>query len=197
MLSCTLRRVLRPLAQLFTACLAAALLASCGATSSDQPPPLQATPSSGGCSGSQAYQHATLGYRLCYPNGWVNRDYTAEPGSGGALSVVAFGPASALPTHVPNQAGFNPPFEVRVVAGAKGPVEASLAQNNQVSQVQVAGVSADRIDVTEAGPAAGAIFVVVEHQANTYVIEKAPGSDYSGEFEASLKTFAFAAASSS
>lgn len=195
MISCTLRRVLGRLAHLLAAGLTIAVLASCGATGSDQPPPLQATPSSGGCSDGQAYQHATLGYRLCYPNGWVNRDYTAEPGSGGALSVVAFGPASAVPTHVPSQAAFNPPLEVRVVAGAKGPVEASLAQNNQVSQVLVAGVSADRVDVTESGPAAGAIFIVLEHQANTYVIEKAPGSAYSGEFEAILKSFAFAAAS--
>jgi hypothetical protein len=108
--------------------------------------------------------------------------------------VVAFGPASAVPTHVPSQAGFAPPIEVRVVAGAKGPVEASLAQTNQVSQVQVAGVSADRIDVTESGPAAGAVFIVLEHQANTYVIEKAPGSSYSGEFQSVLQSFKFAAA---
>jgi hypothetical protein len=82
------------------------------------------------------------------------------------------------------------------VAGAKATVEASLAQTNQVSQVKVAGVTADRIDVTESGPAAGAIFIVLEHQANTYVIEKAPGSAYSGEFETILKSFAFAAAAS-
>jgi hypothetical protein len=181
--------------QLFAAALATAVLASCGGTASDQTPPLQASPSSGGCSSGQGYQHPTLGYHLCFPSGWVNRDYTAEPGSGGALSVVAFGPSSAVPTHVPGQAGFNPPLEVRVVAGAKAPVEASLAQTNQVSQVRVAGVTADRIDVTESGPAAGAVFIVLEHQANTYVIEKAPGSAYSGEFETILKSFAFAAAS--
>ena len=185
----------RNLVQLISATLLAAALASCGATGSDQPPPLQATPSSGGCTSGQAYQHTTLGYRLCYPNGWLNRDYTAEPGSGGALSVVAFGPASAVPTHVPSQAGFNPPVEVRVVAGAKAAVEASLAQTNQVTQVVVAGVSADRIDVTESGPAAGAIFIVLEHQANTYVIEKAPGSAYGSEFDAILKSFTFASAS--
>jgi hypothetical protein len=172
------------------------LLASCGSTASDQAPPLQATPSSGACSKGQAYQHATLGYRLCFPTGWVTRDYTAEPGSGGALSVVAFGPASAVPTHVPSQAGFAPPVEVRVVAGPKDQVESSLAQTNQVSQVRVAGVAADRIDVTETGPEAGAVFVVVEHQANTLVIEKAPGSAYSAEFQSVLQTFSFSNASS-
>src|SRR5947199_2839079 len=56
------------------------------------------------CPGAQGYQHATLGYRVCFPRGWVARDYTAEPGAGGALSVVAFGPG--LPTHVPAQADF-------------------------------------------------------------------------------------------
>lgn len=174
--------------------IAAVLLVSCGGTS-DQQPPLQATPSSGSCATGQVYQHATLGYRLCFPSSWTNRDYTAEPGSGGALSVVAFGPSSAVPTHVPSQAGFAPPVEVRVVAGAKAPVESSLAQTNQISQTQVAGVAADRIDVTESGPAAGAVYIVVEHQANTYVIEKAPGSGYSAEFEAIVKSLTFAAAS--
>ncbi|GAC1478116.1 MAG: hypothetical protein PVSMB9_00250 [Candidatus Dormibacteria bacterium] len=169
-------------------------LAGCG--TSDQAPPLQATASAGGCQNGQGYQHATLGYRLCFPTGWATRDYTAEPGSGGALSVVAFGLPMAVPTHVPAQAGFAPPVEVRVVAGPKGPVESSLAQTNQVSHAQVAGGSADRIDVTESGPAAGAIYVVIEHQANTYVIVKAPGSSYATEFQKILDSFTFANASS-
>ena len=185
----------RRLAQLLTAGIGLAFLAGCGATA-DQTPPLQATASAGGCPDGQAYQHATLGYRLCYPNGWTSRDYTAEPGSGGALSVVAFGPAAAVPPHVPAQTGFQPPVEVRVVAGPKGPVETSLAQTNQISQTQVAGVGADRIDVTESGPAAGAIFLVLEHQGNTIVIEKAPGSAYTAEFQKILGSFTFAAASS-
>jgi len=186
--------VIRRLAQACVAATSVIVLASCGGAS-DQQTPLQASPSSGRCASGQVYQHATLGYRLCYPSSWINRDYTAEPGSGGALSVVAFGPSSGVPTHVPSQAGFAPPVEVRVVAGAKGPVESSLAQTNQISQAQVAGVAADRIDVTESGPAAGAIYILVEHQANTYVIEKAPGSGYSTEFDAIVQSFTFAAAS--
>ena len=170
------------------------VLAGCG--SSDQPPPLQASPSASGCHNGQGYQHATLGYKLCFPTGWATRDYTAEPGSGGALSVVAFGPPAAVPTHVSDQAGSAPPVEVRVVAGPKNPVESSLAQTNQVSHAQVAGGAADRIDVTESGPAAGAIYIVIEHQANTYVIEKAPGSSYATEFQKVLDSFTFANASS-
>jgi len=57
------------------------------------------------------------------------------------------------------------------------------------------GVAADRIDVTESGPAAGAIFLVLEHQGNTIVIEKGPGSAYTAEFQRILASFAFAAAS--
>jgi len=169
------------------------LLAGCG--TADQAPPLQASPSATGCNDGHAYQHATLGYKVCFPNGWATRDYTAEPGSGGALSVVAFGAPSAVPTHVPGQASFAPPIEVRVVAGAKGPVESSLAQTNQISQTQVAGVAADRIEVTESGPAAGAIYIVFEHQANTFVVEKAPGSTYASEFQKLLDSFTFSAAS--
>ncbi|MDQ6710986.1 MAG: hypothetical protein M3Z11_10575 [Candidatus Dormibacteraeota bacterium] len=167
-------------------------LAGCG--TADQPS-LQASPSTSGCQDGHAYQHATLGYKICFPNGWATRDYTAEPGSGGAQSVVAFGPPAAVPTHVPSQEGFAAPVEVRVVAGAKGPVETSLTQNNQLSQIQVAGVAADRIEVTESGPAAGAIYIVFEHQANTYVIQKGPGSTYSSEFQKILGSFTFSAAS--
>jgi len=127
----------RRVAQVLTASVGLAFLSGCGATA-DQAPPLQATASATGCASGQGYQHATLGYRLCYPNGWTSRDYTAEPGSGGALSVVAFGPPSAVPTHVPGQTEFQPPVEVRVVAGLKGPLETSLAQTNQVTQAQVA-----------------------------------------------------------
>jgi hypothetical protein len=184
----------RRVAQVLTASVGLAFLSGCGATA-DQAPPLQATASATGCASGQGYQHATLGYRLCYPNGWTSRDYTAEPGSGGALSVVAFGPPSAVPTHVPGQTEFQPPVEVRVVAGLKGPLETSLAQTNQITQAQVAGVAADRIDVTESGPAAGAIFLVLEHQGNTIVIEKGPGSAYTAEFQRILGSFAFAAAS--
>ncbi|MDQ6884476.1 MAG: hypothetical protein M3077_09640 [Candidatus Dormibacteraeota bacterium] len=164
------------------------ILAGCG--TADQAT-LQASPSAGGCTDGRAYQHATLGYKLCFPNGWATRDYTAEPGSGGALSVVAFGPPTAVPTHVPSQEGFAPPVEIRVVAGAKGSVESSLTQTNQVTQSRVAGVAADKIEVTESGPAAGAIYIVVEHQGNTYVIQKGPGSTYASEFQKILDSFTF------
>jgi len=72
---------------------------------------------------------------------------------------------------------------------------AVIAETNQITQAQVAGVAADRIDVTESGPAAGAIFLVLEHQGNTIVIEKGPGSAYTAEFQRILGSFAFAAAS--
>ncbi|MEO6796968.1 MAG: hypothetical protein ABI401_15430 [Candidatus Dormibacter sp.] len=185
--------MVRLVARLLAAGLGLASLAGCG-TALDQQPPLQASPSSSACQTGQVYQHATLGYRLCFPNGWATRDYTAEPGSGGALSVVAFGPPSSVPTHVLTQTGFQPPVEVRVVAGPKAAVEASLTQSNQVSQTQIAGVAADRIDVTESGPAAGAVYIVFEHQANTLVIEKAPGSSYTTEFDAIVRSFSFSSA---
>jgi hypothetical protein len=176
--------------------LVAVAVAGCGQDQAMTPPPLQATGSTTTCRDGQGYQHATLGYRLCFPNGWTSRDYTAEPGAGGALSIVAFGPPAAVPAHVPSETGFAPPVAVRVVAGAKDAQEASLVQGNPVTHLRVAGVQADRIEVTESGPAAGAVYVVLEHQGNTYEIEKAPGSTYAGDFQKVLDSFAFSAASS-
>ena len=156
--------------------LAATVISGCGSDQSS-PPPLQATASPVGCKSGQAYQHTTLGYHLCFPNGWISRDYTAEPGAGGAVSVVAFGPPAAVPSHVPTSGSFMPPTEVRVVGGPKDQVETSLAQGNQLSQTRVAGVSADKIVVTTSGPASGAVIIVFEHQANTYEIEEAPNGN--------------------
>lgn len=174
--------------------LAAAVLSSCG-EDQGQATPLQATASSTiSCKSGTGYQHTTLGYHLCYPNGWTSRDYTAEPGSGGAVSVVAFGPPSAVPAHVPSSGTFSPPVEVRVVSGAKADQEASLAQGNQVTQIKVGGMAADRIMVVDAGPASGSVIVVFEHQGNTYEIEEAPGGSYDAAFQLLLQTFTFAAA---
>ena len=172
--------------------LAATVISGCGSDQSS-PPPLQATASSSvGCKSGEAYQHTTLGYHLCFPSGWISRDYTAEPGAGGAVSVVAFGPPAAVPSHVPASGSFMPPIEVRVVGGPKDQVETSLAQGNQLSQTRVAGVSADRIVVTTSGPASGAVIIVFEHQANTYEIEEAPnGND--AAFQVVLDSFAFPA----
>ncbi|HYM49614.1 MAG TPA: hypothetical protein VET65_03470 [Candidatus Limnocylindrales bacterium] len=168
-------------------------LSACDLSSADATPaPLHAAAAvpSSACPGAQGYQHATLGYRVCYPAGWVMRDYTAEPGGGGALSVVAFGPQ--LPLHVPNQAGFEPPLDVRVVAGAKEALEASLTQGNQVTSETVAGQVADRISVTQDGPAMGELIVILQHDANTYALEKAPGDAYQAEFDAFVHSFVFA-----
>jgi hypothetical protein len=172
--------------------LAATVISGCGSDQSS-PPPLQATASSSvGCKSGQAYQHTTLGYHLCFPNGWISRDYTAEPGAGGAVSVVAFGPPAAVPSHVPASGSFMPPIEVRVVGGAKDQAETSLAQGNQLSQTRVADVSADKIVVTTSGPASGAVIIVFEHQANTYEIEEAPnGND--AAFQLILDSFSFPA----
>jgi hypothetical protein len=157
--------------------LAATVISGCGSDQSS-PPPLQATASSSvGCKSGEAYQHTTLGYHLCFPSGWISRDYTAEPGAGGAVSVVAFGPPAAVPSHVPASGSFMPPLEVRVVGGPKDQVETSLAQGNQLSQTRVAGGSADKIVVTTSGPASGAVIIVFEHQANTYEIEEAPNGN--------------------
>ena len=173
--------------------LAAVIFSAC-ADDQGQATPLQATASSTiSCKSGTGYQHTTLGYHLCYPNGWSLRDYTAEPGSGGAVSVVAFGPPSTVPAHVPSSGTFNPPIEVRVVAGAKADQEASLTQGNQVSQVSVAGAIADKISVVDAGPASGSVIVVLEHQANTYELEEAPGGSYDAAFQQVLTSFAFAA----
>ena len=169
--------------------LAAILLCGCGDSSS--PPPLQATASSSvGCAKGESYQHTTLGYHLCFPSGWTSRDYTAEPGAGGAVSVVAFGPPAAVPSHVPASGSFMPPIEVRVVAGPKDQAETSLAQGNQVSQTRVAGIAADKITVTTSGPATGAVIIVFEHQANTFEIEQAPGSD-AAALQLVLDSFSF------
>jgi hypothetical protein len=167
----------------------------CGACADDQsqPPPLQATASSTvGCKSGQGYQHTTLGYHLCFPGSWSSRDYTAEPGSGGAVSVVAFGPPSTVPAHVPSSGTFMPPIEIRVVAGSKDQQEASLTPGNQVTQTTVAGVTADRISVTDSGPANGSVIVVFEHQANTYEIDEAPGGSYDSAFAQLLASFTFA-----
>ena len=170
--------------------LAATLVSGCSGDPSS-PPPLQATASSSvSCSKGEAYQHTTLGYHLCFPSGWTSRDYTAEPGAGGAVSVVAFGPPAAVPSHVPASGSFTPPIEVRVVAGPKDQTETSLAQGNQVSQTRVAGVAADKIVVTTPGPASGAVIIVFEHQANTFEIEEAPGGD-DAAFQLVLDSFSF------
>ena len=173
--------------------LAAVGLSGC-AGDQGSPPPLQATASSSViCKSGQGYQHTTLGYHLCYPSGWVSRDYTAEPGAGGAVSVVAFGPPAAVPTHVPPSGGFTPPIEVRIVAGPKDQAEGSLAQGNQVTQTKLAGIMADKIVVADSGPANGAVLVVFEHQANTFEIEQAPGGTYDTAFQQVLDSFSFPA----
>ena len=172
--------------------LAATVISGCGSDQSS-PPPLQATASSSvGCKSGDAYQHTTLGYHLCFPAGWISRDYTAEPGAGGAVSVVAFGSPAAVPSHVPASGSFMPPIEVRVVGGPKDQVETSLAQGNQVSRTTVAGISADKIVVTTSGPASGAVIIVFEHQANTYEIEEAPNSNDTA-FQLVLDSFSFPA----
>jgi hypothetical protein len=172
--------------------LAATVVSGCSGDPSS-PPPLQATASSSvSCTTGQGYQHTTLGYRLCFPAAWISRDYTAEPGSGGAVSVVAFGSAAAVPSHVPASGSFMPPIEVRVVAGPKDQAETSLSQGNQVSQTTVAGIAADKIVVTQSGPASGAVIIVFEHQANTFEVEEAPNAD-DAAFKLVLDTFAFAA----
>jgi hypothetical protein len=170
--------------------LAATLMSGCTGDA-NSPPPLQATASSSvGCAKGESYQHTTLGYHLCFQTGWISRDYTAEPGAGGAVSVVVFGPPAAVPSHVPASGSFMPPIEVRVVAGPKDQAETSLAPGNQVSQTRIAGISADKIVVTTSGPASGAVIIVVEHQANTYEIEEAPGGD-DAAFQLVLDTFSF------
>ena len=171
--------------------LAATVLSGCSGDQSS-PPPLQATASSSvDCKTGKSYQHTTLGYDLCFPNGWTSRDYTAEPGAGGAVSVVAFGPPSAVPTHVPASGAFIPPIEVRVVAGPKDQAESSLLQGNTVTHLTIAGIPADRIVVSDSGPANGAVIVVFEHQANTFEIQDAPGGTYDAAFQQVLDTFSF------
>ena len=173
--------------------LTATLLSGCSDDSS-APPPLQATASSSvACKTGQGYQHTTLGYHLCFPNGWTSRDYTAEPGGGGAVSVVAFGPPSAVPPHVPASGSFTPPITIRVVAGAKAQAESSLTPGNQVTRATVARIAADKIVVTDSGPVNGAVILVLEHQANTFEIEEAPGGTYDAAFQQVLDSFSFPA----
>ena len=173
--------------------LAATLIAACGEDTGAAPPLQASTSSSVGCKSGQGYQHTTLGYHLCLPNGWAARDYTAEPGSGGAVSVVAFGPPSTVPAHVPTSGTFTPPIEIRVVAGPKDQAEASLAQGNQVAATTVAGIKADRIMVADSGPANGAVIVVFERQVNTFELEEAPGGTYDTAFKQVLDSFSFPA----
>jgi hypothetical protein len=173
--------------------LMAIVLPGCGSDQSS-PPPLQATASSTvNCKTGQSYQHTTLGYHLCSPNGWISHDYTAEPGAGGAVSVVVFGPPSAVPTHVPASGTYTPPIQVRVVAGPKDQAESSLAQGNQVTPTKVAGIPADKIVVNDSGPANGAVIIVFEHQANTFEIEEAPGGSYDTALQLVLDSFSFPA----
>ena len=118
--------------------IAALATAGCGPDSgTESPPPLHATvsASAGTCPGAQSYQHATLEYRVCYPAGWITRDYTSEPGSGGALSVVAFGPAEKVPQRIPSGVEYAPPLDVRVIAGPKSTIEPSLAQGERIQAV--------------------------------------------------------------
>ena len=171
--------------------LAAILVAGCGEDSGAAPPLQASAPSSVGCKSGQGYQHTTLGYHLCFPDGWTSRDYTAEPGSGGAISVVAFGTPSAVPAHVPASGTFTPPIEIRVVAGPKDQAEVSLAQGNTVTSTTVAGIKADLIKVVDSGPANGAVIVVFERQGNTFEIEEAPGATNDAAFQQVLDSFSF------
>jgi hypothetical protein len=171
----------------------ALLLAGCSYTGDDNAStlhPLASAPA-GTCSTGQAYAHATLSYHACFPDGWRWRDYTAEPGANGALSVVAFGPDVAVPTHVPVATEFSAPIEVRVLAGPKDGFEASLTSGNQVDHLAVAGATADRIRVTQDGPAQGVVIVVFEHQGDTFELEKGPGTSYQPEFDQFVASFGF------
>jgi len=88
----------------------------------------------------------------------------------------------------------NAPFEaVRVVAGPKDQAEASLAEGNQVTPTTVAGIAADKIVVSDSGPANGAVIIVVERQTNTFEIEEAPGGTYDTAFRQVLDSFSFSA----
>lgn len=171
--------------------LAATVVSGCS-EDPNSPAPLQATASSSiACIRSQGYQHPTLGYQLCYPNGWTSRDYTAEPGGGGAVSVVVFGPPSEVPLQVPASGSYIPPIAIRVVSVPKAQAESSLALGNQVTKTSVAGIAADKILVTDSGPAKGALIVVLEHQANTFEIAEAPGGTYDAAFQQILDSFSF------
>lgn len=170
------------------------VLAGCSLIGDDTPGSTlhaAATAPAGLCQRGQAYAHSTLGYHACFPNGWRQRDYTADPGANGALSVVVFGPDPTVPAHVPVGTELAVPIEVRVVAGAMTSLEPSLASGNQVDHITVAGLPADRIRVTQGGPAQGAVIVVLENLGDTFVLEKAPGADYQAEFDRFLASFGF------
>ena len=172
--------------------LLAVIVVSACSEDPNSPAPLQATASSSiACTRSQGYQHPTLGYQLCFPDGWMSRDYTAEPGGGGAVSVVAFGPASEVPPQVPASGSYIPPIVIRVVGSPKAQVEGSLAPGNQVTRTSIAGIAADKILVTDSGPAKGAVIIVVEHQANTFEIAEAPGGTFDAAFQLVLESFSF------
>lgn len=80
-----------------------------------------------------------------------------------------------------------------MVAGSKDQVEPSLSQGNQVNETSVVGIAADKIIVTDSGPANGSVIVVFEHQGNTYEIDEAPGGSYDAAFALVLASFAFPA----
>ena len=107
--------------------------------------------------------------------------------------MVAFGPPSTVPAHVPASGTFTPPIEIRVVAGPKDQAETSLAQGNQLTATTVAGIKADRIVVADSGPANGAVIVVFERQVNTFEIEEAPGGTYDAAFQQVLDSVSFPA----
>lgn len=172
----------------------AALLAGCSLTGDDGPASTLHAPASapaGLCESGQAYAHATLGYHACFPAGWQQRDYSAEPGSNGALSVIVFGPEPTVPRHVPAAADFSVPIEVRVVAGPKAALESSLTGGNKVDHITVAGAQADRIKVTQDGPALGAVIIVLEHLGDTFELQKGPGAGYGDEFDRFVASFGF------
>jgi hypothetical protein len=166
-------------------------LSGCGGTATDPAPLHPSAAADFSCPSGQPFQHASLPYHLCFPASWSVRDYTAEPGSGGALSVVAFGPPNTVPDHVSSLGQFAPPIEVRVESGSKTEVESSSVQGNQVSPVTVAGTPADRVTVVDNGLAQGSVIVFVEHEGNTYEIVKAPGSGYQAQFDSALASFGF------
>ena len=76
-----------------------------------------------------------------------------------------------------------------MVAGSKDQVEPSLAQGNQINETSVGGIAADKIVVTDSGPANGSVIVVFEHQANTYEIDEAPGGSYDAALVLVLASF--------
>jgi hypothetical protein len=172
--------------------LALFVLVGCGEDQSQATTQLEASTSpSVSCKSGQPYQHPTLGYHFCFPSGWVERDYTAEPGSGGAASVLAFGPPASVPAHVPTSGTFIPPIEVRVVSGSIADVEQSLAPGNQLTSATVGGISADRIIVADQGPASGTVIIVFSHEGNAYELEEAPGGVYDAAFQQVLGSFSF------